>query len=303
MLEVLFLGTGASIPSRRRSPACTVVRAGADMVMFDCGEGSQRQMMVSPLSFMKLKGILITHLHGDHIFGLPGLLQTMGLSGRTESLVLRGPPGFTHAVETLLELFEGVRHYTLDIEDVDDGDVIGIGGLRIGCFKTVHGVPSVGFALETADRPGRFNRAKAEELGLEISDYKALRDGKAVKGVSPEDVIGDARPGFRVVYSGDTVPCDALRAAAQDADLLIHEATYRDSEAELAARYGHTTVGQAARIAKEAGCAHLALVHVSNRYDDELDEVEAEARRIFECTEVPEDLRMYRLDGNGFRSV
>jgi ribonuclease Z len=302
-MEVLFLGTGASIPSRHRSPACVVVRSGRDMVMLDCGEGSQRQMMLSPWSFMRIKAILITHLHGDHVFGLPGLLQTMGLSGRTDPLILRGPAGFTHAVETMMDLFQGVRSYDLDIADVGDGETFAVGELGAECFATVHGVPSVGYALRAADRPGRFDPDAAAALGLEPVDFRRLQQGERVRGIDPAEVIGEPRPGMKVVYTGDTRPCGSLEEAARGADLLIHEATYSDAEAGLAEKYGHATAGQAAAAAAAAGCGHLALIHVSSRYDDGREAFLAEAQAVFPRTVMPDDLQLYRLGRDGFRPV
>lgn len=302
MLEVLFLGTGASLPSRDRSPPCIAVRSNSDIVLLDCGEGSQRQMMISPMSFMKIKGIFITHMHGDHVFGLPGLLQTMGMSGRKDPLIVCGPEGFKDALAAMIHFCPGEILYALDIRELRDGDVVDMGSTEVYCFETMHNMPSLGYSLKEKDQKGRFDKEKAVKLGLRPSDYSRLQEGQSVEGVTPDMVIGPSRPGLRLVYSGDTLPCDRVREVSSDADLLIHEATYCENETDLASKYFHTTAKQAAEIARDSRCKNLILVHISNRYDDR-SIVETEARGTFPSSYVADDLQMYMLTKEGLRSV
>ncbi len=302
MLDVLFLGTGASLPSRDRAPPCIAVRSSSCIILLDCGEGSQRQMMISPLSFMKVSGILITHMHGDHVFGLPGMLQSMGLFGRKDPLTVRGPVGFKEALGAMLGACEGRISYPLDIQDMESGDELEICGMSISCFGTEHNMPSLGYTLMEADRRGSFNTVKAKELGLSTEDFKELQEGRSVRGITPDMVIGPRRPGLKVVYSGDTLPCDSLRHAAVGADLLIHESTYCDGEGALAEKHFHSTAKQAAITARDAGCKYLALVHISNRYDDRK-VVEDEAKKFFDNSYAVSDMQMYSLTDKVFRLV
>jgi ribonuclease Z len=302
MLDILFLGTGASLPSRDRSPPCIALRGGSDIILFDCGEGSQRQMMISPFSFMKVTGIFITHLHGDHVFGLPGLLQTMGISGRKDPLIVCGPSGFKKALEMMLSVCEGQIDYPLDIRELEAGDVVGFKDLTVSCFSTMHNIPSLGYVLKEKDQKGKFDKDRAIGFGLKPSDYGKLQDGQEVNGITPDMVMGPPRPGLKVVYSGDTTSCDQSIDAAIGADLLIHESTYCESESALAAKHFHSTSKQAALIAKKAECKNLILVHISNRYEDRK-VVENEAREIFQDSYIADDLQLYRLNKSGLKLV
>ncbi|MDR0887659.1 MAG: ribonuclease Z [Candidatus Methanoplasma sp.] len=304
MLEILFLGTGGGLPSRDRAPSCVAVRSKGDIVLFDCGEGAQRQLMVSQFSFMKVVGIFISHLHGDHIFGLPGLLQTMGLSGRKDPLVVRGPKGIREFIEAVSDTCQGGGfEYKLDIEEFGPGDRVQFEGFSVSSFDTDHGVPSIGFVLREDDTKGKFNEAKAKSLGIVPGpDFAALQKGTTVNGVTPETVIGPSKPGCSVVYTGDTVPCAGLTEASKDADVLIHESTYSHSEEEKASAYKHSTASQAAETAKNNGCRALILTHISNRYEDGL-QLEKEAREIFPDSFVAADFSFFTVDKNRFRSV
>ena len=305
MADVLFLGTGAGIPSRSRSLPCVAVRHGSDIVLFDCGEGVQRQMMVSPFSFMKVSAIFITHLHGDHILGLPGLLQTMGMSGRKNLLTVGGPAGITESVKAMLAACERTYvekvpsdplrelEFPLKVVEMDSSE-IKFQGYTVSSFPTDHSVRSIGFVFREDDRPGKFDPKKASEFGIAENEFSLLRKGKTVRGVEPGSVIGPMRPGCKVVYTGDTAPVPAITKASENADLLIHESTYSASEAELAGNYKHSTSEDAARCARDAGVRMLALVHISNRYDDR-EALRKEASLIFGNTVVPEDLALIRL--------
>jgi len=295
MIEILFLGTGASIPSRERAMPCAAVRCGTDIVLFDCGEGTQRQMMISPFSFMKIKGIFITHMHGDHFLGLPGLLQTMGLSGRKDRLTVCGPKGLSAALNAILSVCEGSIEYELDIREVGHGDLIDLGKFNVYVFRTEHTAESFGYKLSEKGSRGRFNKERAIKLGLSPGpDFSKLQNGETVGGVTPDMVMGPSRPGCSIVYSGDTSPCRELAAAAAGADALIHESTFSGKESKLAADHKHSTSLQAAETAKACGCRALFLIHISNRYDDRT-KIEEEAKAVFPDTAAPKDMDMYKV--------
>jgi ribonuclease Z len=269
MLELLFLGTSAGVPSREKATSCIAVRNGSDIILMDCGEGSQRQMMISPFSFMKIRAILITHLHGDHVFGLPGLLQTMSLSGRKDPVTVYGPKGIKNCVEVFMSATEGDTVYPLEVEEVSGGEIIEVGNSTISVYSTEHGIPSVGYVVKEKDRPGKLDREKALSLGIKDGPEMAkLKNGETVNGVSPEQVVGQPVKGVSISYTGDTMPCQSVVDGSKDVTVLIHECTYMSPETELSKEHLHSTTLQAALEAKECGADYLILTHVSHRYCD-----------------------------------
>lgn len=303
MFEILFLGTGASVPSRDRSLPCVAVRQGRSISLFDCGEGSQRQLMISPFSFMKVDRIFISHLHGDHILGLPGLLQTMGMSGRKDPVHVYGPSGLGDALRSMLDACEGELEYELIIEEVGGGETFSFESFDVTVVPTVHNTPSVGFVYREHDRPGQFNKEKAERLGLVPGDdFSRLQAGETVKGVSPEQVIGPDRPGCSMVYTGDTIPCDSIMEVSKGIDVLIHEATYIDGDSELAREHFHSTAKSAAETAVKCNVRVLALIHISNRYGDGEASL-TEAKAIFGETIAPADMQMLTVTNGPIRLV
>jgi len=303
MFDLLFLGTGASVPSRDRALPAVVVRRGNDVVLFDCGEGTQRQFMVSRISFMKVSAVFITHLHGDHFYGLPGLLQTMGMMGRKSPLILRGPEGFAEALERALSVCPGEMEYELDIRDMSPGEFQTVGELVVSSFSTDHGVPSQGYLVKEPDTRGHIDMEKAKELGVSgRQDLSRIVDGEEVNGVVLKDICPDVTKGKTVAYTGDTCRCETVDEAVKGADILIHEATYMEPEMKLAQEFHHSTALSAAHTAADCGCGTLFLVHISNRYKDR-EAPRAEARRIFRYTYAPADLEMYHTTVNGVRSV
>jgi len=311
MTDVLFLGTGAGIPSRTRSLPCVAVRHGHDIILFDCGEGVQRQMIISPFSFMKVSAIFITHLHGDHILGLPGLLQTMGMSGRRDILTIGGPKGIKRSMKAMLSSCERTYaekvpsdplkelEFPLKVIEMTVSE-IKFQGYSVSSFPTDHSVGSVGFVFREDDLPGKFDAVKAKELGIRQREFSLLRKGVPVRDIVPDSVIGPPRPGCRIVYTGDTAPSPAVTEASEGADLLIHESTYSESESELARNYKHSTATDAARCAMDAGAGMLALVHISNRYDDP-EILRSEASAIFADTIVPSDMTLISLSRKNIR--
>jgi len=303
MLEILFLGTGASVPSRDRVMPCVAVRHGSDIILFDCGEGSQRQLMLSHFSFMKVVGIFITHMHGDHILGLPGLLQTMSLSGRKEPLIVCGPKGFGKGLNAVLSVCEGAIEYPLEIKDLECDETVRFEGFEVSSFSNEHNVPSLGYIFKEDRTLGRFDKKKAMSFGIKPGpDYSRLQNGESVGEITSEMVMGPSRKGCTVVYSGDTIPCTGLTEASRNADVLIHESTFSEKHLELAKEHWHSTAAQAAATAKECGCKALMLTHTSNRYDDK-SILKEEAMRIFENVFLPNDLDMYRVSDNDVRLV
>ena len=302
-MEILFLGTSAAVPSKQHATSCIAVRSGPDIVLMDCGEGSQRQLMLSPFSFMKVRAILITHLHGDHVFGLPGLIQTMSLSNRTEPLLVCGPRGIFAALDAMMSVTEGETQYPVDVVEVSGGETLRAGCFTISPYPTDHGIPSVGYVVRDADRPGRIDAEKARALGIRSGkEMGMLKAGQPVRDVMPGDVVGPLVPGYRVAYSGDTRPCASEDEAVAGVDVLIHEATYSDSESSNAEEHYHTTALQAATVAKRAGVGHLILTHISNRYDDRAVLLD-EARSVFPESYVADDMGLYELTSKGLRQA
>ncbi|MCL2142835.1 MAG: ribonuclease Z [Methanomassiliicoccaceae archaeon] len=295
MVDILFAGTGSSIPSRERSLPCVALRTGRDVILFDCGEGSQRQIMISPFSFMRIKAIFISHLHGDHLLGLPGLLQTMSMSGRKDDILLVGPAGFRDSVNCLTRACNGEIDYKTDIIEAADGDTFVFKDFVVRAFAVSHGIDALGFAFEENERRGRFDRAKAISLGLTPGpDFSRLQNGETVNNVRPGDVIGPPRRGRKIVYSGDTSKCHRLTEMAKGADVLIHEATYSFADSELAREHMHSTSHDAASAARDADVSVLIVTHMSNRYDD-LGVIEKECRGIFPNTVLAKDMLMFTV--------
>ena len=297
MLELLFLGTGASVPSRDKATSCIAVRNGSDIILMDCGEGSQRQIMISPFSFMKIRAILITHLHGDHVFGLPGLLQTMSLTGRKEPVTIYGPPGIRDCIDAFMTVTQGETVYPMEIIEVSGGESFAVRDMTVSVYRTEHNMASVGYRIDEKDRPGKLDREKALSLGVKDGpDMSRLKNGETVNGVRPEQVLGPTIKGSSISYTGDTVKTESVTKGSKGVSVLIHESTYMSSDSELAKEHFHSTALQAAETAKECGASCLILTHVSQRYDD-LNDVVAEARTVFENTLAAEDMQLYEVRG------
>jgi ribonuclease Z len=295
-LSVAFLGTGGAVPSARRNTAGVLIARGGERLLFDCGEGTQRQMQRS-LGLVALDEIYLTHFHADHMLGLPGLLKTYDLTERERPLTIYGPPGLEELFRTFGRLV-GRLGFSLELVEVEEGDRIDIDGGEIRPFPVEHGVRACGYALVEAERPGRFDPDEAKRLGVaEGPDFAALQRGESVAGsggtVAPDDVMGEARRGRTIVLTGDTAPCGATVGAARGAELLVHDASFAEEEAQRAADTGHSTVGQAAAVAREAGVKMLALVHISSRYH--VGEVLEEAREVYARTIAPRDFDVVEI--------
>ncbi len=295
-LSAIFLGTGGSVPSARRSTASVLLARGGERLMFDCGEGTQRQLQRS-LGLTQVDAIYLTHFHADHILGLPGLLKTYDLTGRQEPLTVYGPPGLRDLFASLGRLV-GRLGFELTLVELEPGDAVSRHGYAVRPFKVEHNVRAHGYALVEEDRPGRFDPEKAQKLGVpEGPAFAALQRGEEVEGLSgpvrPENVMGGSRPGRTVVITGDTAPCKATAEAARNAELLIHDASFTEEDAQRAAETGHSTVGQAAAVAREAAVKLLALVHLSSRYH--IDAVLKEAQGVFDPVIAPRDFDLVEI--------
>jgi ribonuclease Z len=291
-LDVLFVGTAGSAPSARRGLPATLVRRGGDRLLFDCGEGTQRQLVRST-GLVELEDVFITHYHADHVLGLPGMLKTFGLRQRERPLTVYGPAGLRSLFAALRPIVGRVG-FPLELRELEPNEEIERDGYRIAAYETDHGVGALGYALVEDPRPGAFDPERARELGVKPGpDFGRLQEGETVDGVHPDQVMGEPRRGRRIVLAGDTAPCEMTRLVAFEADLLVHEATFLDDEADRAAETRHSTARQAAELAAAAGVTMLALTHISPRYGAK--EVRDEARAAFENTVVPRDFDRIEL--------
>jgi ribonuclease Z len=291
-LDIVFLGTSASAPTAGRAPAALLVRRGGDRLLFDCAEGTQRQLMRSTLGLPDLDEIFLTHYHADHTLGLPGLLKTFALRGRETPLTVYGPPGLRELFGDLRRVFGRVT-YPLATVEVRPGEALERDGYRILVVPVHHGVSAVGYAVDELDRPGEFDAAAADALGvpfgpergaLQRGDSVTLPDGAVV---TPDAVIGPPRSGRRVVITGDTAPVETVQVLAEGADVLVHDATFSEDERERAEETLHSTARQAGEIAAAAGVRLLALTHFSPRYFGP--ELLEEAQAVFAATVAPRD--------------
>lgn len=294
-LSLTLLGTSASRPTVERNVSSIAVAREGETLLFDCGEGTQRQMMRYGVSFA-LDDIFFTHFHADHVIGLIGLLRTLALQGRTETMRLWGPVGAERMLRRAVNFGADRLTFAVDIAEVEPNVRLARSGYDIVGFPVSHG-PSqaIGYAIVEPERKGRFDPEEAARLGVpEGPLWGQLHRGIAVtlpdgRTVTPDTIVGEQRPGRRVVITGDTRPCAATIEAAGDADLLVHEATFGDEEADRARETGHSTAREAAEVARDAGVRRLVLTHISARYSRDAGELEREAKAVFANTRVGKD--------------
>ena len=286
-LSVFFAGTAGSIPTARRGLPAVLVRRGGDRILFDCGEGTQRQLVQS-VGLTELTEVFLTHFHADHWLGLPGLLKTFDLRARERPLAIHGPRGLRELVTLAMRVAGRVR-FELQLVELAPGDVLERDGYKIAPVPVAHRVANaLAYVIYEDPRPGEFDPETATALGVVPGpEFGALQRGEIVRGVRPEQVLGPPRAGRKLVISGDTSPCESLRIASHAADLLVHEATFADEEHDRAAETGHSTARQAATLARDAGVTMLALTHFSTRYPVGL--LRDEARAVFPSTVLPRD--------------
>jgi ribonuclease Z len=292
-MSLVFIGTGASTPSARRGLPSLLVRRGGEHLLFDCGEGTQRQLVRS-VGLPDIDAIFITHFHADHWLGLPGMLKSFALREREASLEIYGPPGLRDLMGAVKFIY-GRLPYKMSIEELGPMEAVRRAGYTVGSVPVRHRVNvAYGYVLVEDSRPGRLDAELAASLGVTPGpDFGRLQRGETVAGVSPEQVMGPTREGRKLAITGDTAPCEAVQVAAHKADLLVHEATFADEETARAGETQHSTARQAAEIARAAEVRLLALTHISTRYAG--GELRDQAREVFPETEVPRDFDAIEL--------
>jgi ribonuclease Z len=297
-LDVIFLGTAGSMPTAQRAPSALLVRRGGERLLFDCGEGTQRQLLRSDVGLVELREIFVTHYHADHYLGLPGMLKTFALRGRELPLTIYGPSGLEALFAAMRRIF-GRLTYEVQLVELSPGEVLERGEYVVETFQVDHGLSALGYALLEHARPGRFDPDAADALGipfgpergtLQHGDPVTLADGRVI---TPDAVLGPARPGRKLVLAGDTAPSATVLAAAREADVLVHEATFCEDERERARETLHSTAADAAELARDAEVVLLALTHLSSRYFGH--DVVREARAVFPETVVPRDFDVIEI--------
>ena len=305
-LHVHFLGTAGSLPSPQRNPPCILIRRGSDTLLFDCGEGAQQQMMRAKTGFT-IDAIFVTHWHADHFLGIFGIVETLGFMERTAPLPIYGPPWVVEFVDLIQRINRHTRGFAVTAHPLDHGSVVPFNGYTVRAFATIHGIPGLGYVLEEDERPGRFNRDHAIALGVPPGPLfgrlqrgetvRIVRDGVETE-VRPGDVLGEPRPGRKVVYTGDTRPIQnqpGVAALIRGADLLIHDATFDDQESSRAREVLHATAGEAGEAAAVLNARMLALVHISSRYASTANHIR-DAKRQYEGDVIlPADLTVLEI--------
>ena len=303
--DVIPLGTASAMPTADRHLSALAVERKGRILLFDCGEGTQYRLMDADLSRARIDAVFITHLHGDHCYGLPGLLSTMALQQRTDPVTLVVPPGTRAMLDAIPGASPDDLPFPVEVTevaaDLTEASVYETEELTVTARPLRHRRFAMGFRLAERTRPGRFHPERARELGVpEGPAFARLQDGETVTTddgttVHPNQVMGPPRPGIAVAYVTDTRPCNGGRALAQNADLLYHDATFTDTFHARAVETGHSTAREAAEVARDADASRLLLGHISARYDDPTP-VEAEAKAVFPASSVAEELRRYSLD-------
>lgn len=297
-MEITFLGTSSAVHSYERNHPSIILKAFGEVMMFDCGEGTQRQLIYAKISPMKISKIFLTHYHGDHILGLPGLLQSMNFRGREKKLIIYGPRGLNALKDAIFSLGYCKIEFPIEFVEIDSGIVEQTDEYVITSQNVNHFVPCLAYSIEELKKP-RFLREKAIELGVPVGpDFGRLHNGEEVeingKIIKPEQVLGPPRKGMKISYSGDTTPCEEMIELAKDSDLLIHESTYIKEDSDKAEENYHSTSADAALIAKKSNSKRLILTHISTRYQD-TNQLIKEALEIFENAEIAKDLKKIEL--------
>jgi ribonuclease Z len=292
-MRLTFLGTAGSWPTKERSASAVALDLEQELVLLDCGEGTQRQFFQSSASFMRVRRIFITHFHGDHFLGLPGLIQSMSLNHREQPLDIYGPPDAEEMVGRALRLGYFQLRFPVEVHALAPDATLELEGYRVRTAAAKHPVPSLAYRLEERPKRGRFDAVRARELGVRGADFARLENGETVRVgdrlVRPEELLGPPRPGRSVVYSGDSAPTESLVRLAEKATVLVHEATAATELEKEANEWGHSSARQAAECARQAEVGALFLTHFSARYK-ELEPLETEARVVFAGSTAARDL-------------
>ena len=305
-LHLHFLGTAGALPSPQRNPSCILIRRGSDTLLFDCGEGTQQQMMRARTGFT-VNAVFITHWHADHFLGVFGLVETLAFMGRTDPLPIYGPPWVGEFVDLVQKISRHTRGFSVTAHPLEHGSVVPFNGYTVRAFSTHHGIPGLGYVMEEDERPGRFNRERAIALGVPPGPlFGRLQRGEAVRivrdgvetEIRPADVLGEPRPGRKVVYTGDTRPLQhqpGITAMLRNADLLIHDATFDDQESGRAREVLHSTAGEAGEAAVALNARMLVLMHISSRYTSTVNHIR-DAKRQYEGDVIlPADLAVLEI--------
>lgn len=300
LMEVKILGSGGSVPARGRCLPSVVIKRKSEVIMLDCGEGTQRQVVASRVGFNRDMKILLTHMHADHVLGLSGLLHSMSLLGRERKLQIFGPPRIRDFVRSMSRTTYFTPSFPVEVREVEGGVILRNSEYEISAAWASHVVPCLAYALAERPRPGKFNPRKAKALGIpEGPLWKRLQMGEKIKVhgkvVRPREILGPQRLGAKIVYAVDTRPCRAVVKLATGANLLIHDATFDSSLEEKAFRDGHSTAKQAAEVAGKAGVYRLLLTHISARYS-EPDVLLTEAKKVFPRTILASDLMTINVE-------
>lgn len=305
-MELLFLGTSAGVPTRSRNVTAILLNlqhpTQPGLWLFDCGEGTQHQMLATPFNPGKLDRIFISHLHGDHLFGLPGLLCSRSMAGNVKPLTLYGPKGLREFTETALRLSGSWTDYPLDIVEITAGEIVDDGLRRVTAYPLEHPLECYGFRIEEHDNPGALDASALKAAGVKsgpwFQDLKAgktivLEDGRAINGA---DFLAPATRGKSVAIFGDTGPCASALELAKGVDVMVHETTLDSSMEEKANSRGHSSTQQAAKLAREAGVGRLIMTHVSSRYDEKgCQRLLEECRALFPATELAHDFAIFTV--------
>ncbi|WP_349410746.1 ribonuclease Z [Pseudalkalibacillus sp. SCS-8] len=312
-MEFHFLGTGAGIPSKGRNVSSMALRfmtnRQGEIWLFDCGEATQHQILHTTIKLWQVRKIFITHMHGDHIYGLPGVLGSRSFQGAEDTLTVYGPKGIKEFITVALETSRTYLKYPLEIIEIEDGFHELDEGYQIEAALLEHVIPSYGFRITEPEQPGRLQVERLKEIGvspgpvysrLKAGETVTLEDGRTICG---EDFTTPPQPGRVVTICGDTRPTKKTIELARDADLLVHEATFAEGMDERAIEYFHSTTNQAAELAKQAGAKRLILTHISSRYYDKADELTESAVNIFPNTELAEDFAIFQLTKKNTKKV
>lgn len=297
-MEITFLGTSSAVHSYTRSHPSIALKSFGEIMLFDCGEGTQRQLIYAKISPMKISKIFITHYHGDHILGIPGLLQSMNFRGRESKLTIYGPKGLDDLRQAIANLGFPNFDFPLEWVEIDSGTIIENEEYVIKAERVKHNTLTLAYSVEEIKKP-RFLRQKAIDLGVPVGpDFGKLHKGIPVevngKTILPEQVLGPPRKGRKMTYSGDTIPCEELIEFARDSNLLIHESTYKVEDKDKADLHAHSTSADAAYAALYSNSQELILTHISTRYTD-VSDILTQAKEIFENTKIAEDLMTVEL--------
>ena len=293
-VSVTFLGTGGSVPNKFRNLPSVLVRRGPELLLFDCGEGTQRQFLYARAGINRKMRIFISHLHGDHVFGLPGMIHSLSFMGRTRELEIVGPKGIAKLVTSVNNVVKLYSHFPIRIYEAKPGFKIRDPEYTVQIASAKHGIPCLAYAFEEKPRPGRFDPAKARRLGVpEGPLWKKLQSGRSIKlgrrRLAPRLVVGPPRRGVKITYAVDTRPCPQVIKLAHGSDLLIHDSCFDESASTRAREYGHSTAAEAASVAKKSRSRKLALFHISAMYED-ANPLLRQAKAIFPDTILPQDM-------------